>query len=271
MFGPSSCWAASLLILGFSVSHASAADRKPEPGELDTSAFRDSLAVFTDGAGHYMTMVTFETMTEGVEFGEHVYYGDGARLYAQKIGGASSDSKQRKIHRSFWEPRGGGSFAGQGVKYVLECHDRATAFAPLKDDARKAFLEKARFFPRLWKRRAYTLARDDEGTYYYVDRALQPRESFDFNLYRGTRGAMKPMPLVNIVSDSEGDIFAGKRGRLRLVLTNSSGRRQRAWEWIAGKARKPLVDVPVDRNAMLIYRDLGVYDGKRLGTPCDDL
>jgi len=42
-------------------------------------------------------------------------------------------------------------------------------------------------------------------------------------------------------------------------------------EWIKGRARKSLTNVPVALNAQLIYRDLGVYDGKRLGTPCDDL
>ncbi len=82
---------------------------------------------------------------------------------------------------------------------------------------------------------------------------------------------MKPVALVNIVSDSEGDIFASKRGRLRLIFTHGGRDRQRTWEWISGKKRRSLTDVPVLRNIMLIYRDLGVYDGKRLGTPCDDL
>ena len=50
-----------------------------------------------------------------------------------------------------------------------------------------------------------------EGTYYYVDRARQPPGNYDFHLFRGPRGNMKTLPMTNIVSDSEGDIFATKR------------------------------------------------------------
>ncbi len=258
------------LLIGLA-SSAAAAERQLESGELDASAFRDSLDVFTDGAGHYITMVSFDTLTEGTKVGEHVYSGDGQRFYQQRLHGGGSDSERRQVSRSFWEPRGGASFRGTGEQFVLTCKDRKVTFLPLEDEARKAMLKQARFFPRVWKRHAYTLARDDEGTYYYVDRALDPPNNFDFNLYRGTRGDMKPVALVNIVSDSEGDIFASKRGRLRLIFTHGGRDRQRTWEWISGKKRRPLTDVPVLRNIMLIYRDLGVYDGKRLGTPCDDL
>ena len=271
MFRPTLLTVLALFMLLGAASVVSATERKAEPGELDASAFRDSLDVFTDGAGHYITMVSFDTMKEGQRVGEHLYYGDGTRFYGQRVRGGSSDSQDRQVHRTLWEPRGGAGFGGRGAEFVLTCDARKIAFAPVSKEERQAVLQRARFFPHSWKRHAYTLARDDEGTYYYVDRALDPPENFDFNLYRGTRGDMKPMALVNIVSDSEGDIFASKRGRLRLVMNQSSGRRQRSWEWISGRKRTPLVHVPVERNTMLIYRDLGVYDGKRLGTPCDDL
>jgi hypothetical protein len=32
-----------------------------------------------------------------------------------------------------------------------------------------------------------------------------------------------------------------------------------------------LISLPLDDNRVLIYTDLGVYAGQRLGTPCDDL
>lgn len=271
MLGSTPRWVLTLsLVIGITVS-AGAADRRLEPGELDASAFRDSLDVFTDGAGHYITMVSFATLPEGGKVGEHLYYGDGERFYGQRIRGGGSDSQRRQFQTSFWEPRGRASFEGKGEAMVLTCDGRKVNFSPLGDEARKTMLKEARFFAHLWKRHAYSLARDDEGTYYYVDRALKPAENFDFHLYRGTRGDMKPLALVNIVSDSEGDIFASKGGRLRLIFTQGSGRRQRTWEWISRKKRRSLTDVPVERNAALIYRDLGVYDGKRLGTPCDDL
>jgi hypothetical protein len=41
--------------------------------------------------------------------------------------------------------------------------------------------------------------------------------------------------------------------------------------WIKGKKRTKLIPVPVEDNHVLIYTDLGVYTGQRLGTHCDDL
>jgi hypothetical protein len=41
--------------------------------------------------------------------------------------------------------------------------------------------------------------------------------------------------------------------------------------WIHHNQRTPLSNLPVEDNHVLIYSDLGVYTGERLGTPCDDL
>ena len=115
------------------------------------------------------------------------------------------------------------------------------------------------------------LARDDEGVYSYVDRARTPPGNYDFHLYVGPRGNMKQRSLTNIVSDSEGDIFVSKRGRLKALHAKRQANRPEHLEWIKGRTRSALTKVPLGLNAQLIYRDLGVYDGKRLGTPCDDL
>jgi len=244
-------------------------------GQLDASAFRHALTVLTDGKGHYLAVVTFAGANKDTKVGTHLFYGDGVRFHAQRSSGGSSSTSDRRFSRYFWEPRNlkrhGGILTGSGDTYTVQCDDRKVDLKPLEAAPQKAMLEAASFFPALWKRHAYVLARDDEGTYLYVDRAREPPDSFDFRLFRGPRGNLKPLALVNIVSDSEGDIFASKRGRLRLVLTRSRGAEERRWQWIAGKKRVDLIDVPVDRNAQLIYRDLGVYDGQRLGTPCDDL
>jgi hypothetical protein len=31
------------------------------------------------------------------------------------------------------------------------------------------------------------------------------------------------------------------------------------------------LNLPLEENRIMIYTDLGVYTGQRLGTPCDDL
>ena len=71
--------------------------------------------------------------------------------------------------------------------------------------------------------------------------------------------------MTNVVSDSEGDIFSTKTGSLRLILNKNES------TWIEGKKQRKLVLVPVEDNARMIYTELGVYTGERLGTPCDDL
>lgn len=278
MFGTSStvsaCITAAIL---FTSSHALAEATPPklEPGELDASVFRDHLGLLTDGEGHYVAVVTFETVTKDISVGKHLYYGDGERFYSLRSSGGGSSTSNKRFYRSFWAPRarkgGGGNLDVLGDVFTLTCGQRKRDLKQLDEAPRKAMLAKARFFGPKWLRHAYVLARDDEGTYYYVDRAREPPDNYDFQLYRGPRGNMKQLPLVNIVSDSEGDIFVSKRGRLRLVLDRSNNRTKRRWEWIHRKKRTDLIDVPVNQNATLIYVGLGVYDGQRLGTPCDDL
>ena len=70
-----------------------------------------------------------------------------------------------------------------------------------------------------------------------------------------------------MVDDSEGQIFVTKKGELHLVFDKGDT----TVSWSHGKKETRLKEVPVDRNRVLIYTDLGVYTGVRLGTPCDDL
>ena len=77
-------------------------------------------------------------------------------------------------------------------------------------------------------------------------------------------GAMKELPLTNIVSDSKGQIFASKRGELRFVIEDGD-----KGTWIKGEQKTELTNVPVEDNIALIYGELGVYEGS-LGTPCDE-
>jgi hypothetical protein len=71
------------------------------------------------------------------------------------------------------------------------------------------------------------------------------------------------LKMTNVVSDSEGDIFATRTGELRLVLDKNES------YWVKGKARTALKLLPLEDNVRLIYSELGVYAGEPLGTPCD--
>jgi hypothetical protein len=241
------------------------ADNKAKTVSVDTPVdvadVKSKLKVLTDGKKHFVAVVPFGPT-------EHFYYGDGKAFYAQRVFGSGS-SGQESFDLTFWEPRVRApyqaSFEFRDGKYRVQCDERKTELSPLPDDEAKTLLDTARFFRPRWKQRAHALARDDRGIYYYVDRGRESDDSKTFRLFAGPKGIMKPLKMVNVVSDSEGEIFSTPSGELRLVLD----RKQTVW--IQKKRRIPLSSLPVEDNHVLIYSDLGVYAGQRLGTPCDDL
>lgn len=246
---------------------ARAGAEAPAAAVIDISTVRDKLVVLGDGRKHYVVLVPFGDMSE------HVYWGDGKSFHALRVfgGGSSGDGKgaDDSFDRVFWEPRVSAPYKGslglRARKYTVQCDERKTELRPLAADEAAKLIAGATFRGPRWAWRAYALARDNAGTYYYVDRAREPEGNRNFRLYVGPRGGLTPQKMVNVVSDSEGDIFATRSGSLRLVL----GRRESTW--IAGKKETKLLSLPVEDNHVLIYGDLGVYAGERLGTPCDDL
>jgi hypothetical protein len=258
--------AALLLTSAFAIGSAKKVTEGALPADagapLDLAAQKDKLLVLSDGKQHFVAIVPFgETM-------DHVYYGDGKVFWAQRVIGGSSSGTE-SFDRVFWEPRVNARWKAsvnlKEGKYSVQCDDRATEVRLLPDAERTAVLAQARFFAPRWKHRAYALARDNQGKYYYVDKVRLPEDSRSFRLFVGTKGSLKLQKMVNVVSDSEGDIFATKSGSLRLILDKHET------TGVAGKKKTPLISLPVEDNVILIYTDLGAYTGQRLGTPCDDL
>jgi hypothetical protein len=238
---------------------AALAAASPPSDTVDIGAVKAQLRVFEDGKGHYLILIPF-----GGDMWGHFYWGDGKVFWAQRVfgGGSEGDVAFEKV---FWDPRvTRAQFWLKEGAYMVGCGDRNTVFKPAADEPAKAILSTAVFKPPRWKRRAYALARDESGTYYYVDRARDD-EVKDFRLWSGSRGQLKPLKMTNVVSDSEGDIFVTRSGELRLVLDKHES------FWVKGKARSPLKLLPLEDNVRLIYVDLGVYAGEPLGTPCDVL
>lgn len=124
-------------------------------------------------------------------------------------------------------------------------------------------LENATYRPRPDIRLPHALARDKRGVYYYVDRSSLKGQAKDFRVYVGKRGKLRRQKMVDVVSDSEGEIFATKRGKLRLFVGKSEAL------WIVKRRKKKLTRVPIADNLPMIYKELGVYWGKKLYTPCD--
>jgi hypothetical protein len=236
---------------------------EPEEPALDVAAVKDKLEVHTDGKQHYLVVYPWDP-----NYG-HLYYGDGKRLYLQR-GSSGGRSGTEAWDRTFWEPRvpalwQGGVGMRKGESVQVQCGKRKTELKPVEGEEKDKLLAGAKFHEPLWKYRAYALARDEKGVYYYVDRPREPENSKAFRLYAGPRGNLKPLKMTNVVSDSQGDIFTTKKGELRLVLDKKQSK------WIAGKKETELVSLPIEDNRIMIYTDLGVYAGQRLGTPCDDM
>lgn len=239
------------------------ADPTPDEPAVDIAAVKDKLAILTDGKKHYVALIPFD---DGGW--THVYYGDGKTFHALRVIGSGASGRE-SFDLTFWEPRVKARYQAslefRAGKYGVQCDTRKTELAALPRAEADALIAGATFHAPLWRFRAFALARDDRGTYYYVDRQREPEDSLNFRLYAGPRGAVKPLKMVNVVSDSEGQIFSTKSGDLRLVLDRHEA------AWVKGKARTTLVPLPIEDNAPLIYGDLGAYTGQRLGTPCDDL
>ena len=114
------------------------------------------------------------------------------------------------------------------------------------------------------------MARDDEGTYFYVDGARradgEAAEAHDYRLYVGRKGSLARINLTDAIEDQGGLVFLASGGRL---LARPQGRTY-AVEWAASGTRIALTFLDPADEGPLIYRELGVYAKEKLGTPCDN-
>lgn len=237
----------------------------PAASTVDVSPYKDHLKVLTDGKGHYVTLMPF-TISDGDDSGLMFYSPDGKTFFAQhRIGGGRDGNSS--FSSTFWDPRfRGGEISYRDKKYSVRCEKRTTELTALPKPDGQKLLGEATFLKFKWTRTPYSLARDNTGVYYYVDRGREDG-SKDFRVWKGPKGSLKLQKMVNVVSDSNGDIFVTKAGKLRLIL--DKGERS----WIEDKNTVKLTGLDLDQyaNIELIYGNLGVYQGETLGTPCDDL
>lgn len=232
----------------------------------------EATQVCTDGKGHYVVLAPQE------EQGAQLYYGDG-KQFVEVAEASASTSSASFLEPRFFDKKANASFRGVDWRVYshveldakqktcsLQCGDRQVPLTLMEGEKARELLRKASYAPTPQKYVPYALLRDSRGTYYFVDRGFLPSESKSFRVFIGPRGDLKPQKMTNVVSDSEGEIFSTKKGDLRLVID-----KQLTPVWIENaKKSVELRVVPVNENLPLIYNELGVYTGDRLGTPCDD-
>ena len=238
---------------------------KPKPVDLKSKL--DKVMVFKDELGNFYVTPKVDALGFD-EATQLLFYGDGKAMYQQRVIGSSMDGK----HLSFnvWAPRAKGlntaSIDVVSDVASVECRskDGMRTLTPLKADEAKLLLDKVTFYPALWKRQAKFLARDDDGVYYYVDELREEYGGNGFRIYAGMKGAMKELPMTNVVSDSAGEMYATKTGQLK-IIAGADGKAL----WVKGGKKSELTVLPPIDNRYLIYRDLGIYG--QLGAVCDDL
>jgi hypothetical protein len=232
----------------------------------------EKTSVCTDDKGHYVVVAPHE------QKGQQLFYGDG-KTFVQVplppfgIGGGSF------LEPRFFNKTANPSFRGHDFRVYSEvtvdaekkacavrCGERTIDFKLVKPEKATGLLKGAKYERNPQKYVPFALLRDTEGTYYLVERGFHPEDEKSFRVHVGPKGGLKRQEMKDVVSDSEGQIFSTKKGELRLVVD-----RAQPPMWIEGTKKKvELRVVPVSENLPLIYNELGVYAGARLGTPCDD-
>lgn len=273
-------------IVALALDGAALAGEAPPWGKAQNLGERMQLektGVCTDGKNHYVVVAPSEKQST------QLFYGDGKTFHRVPL------PPWVLTGDSFFEPRffaktKNSSFRGldmrmfASVEYDAKkatcsasCGERKTDLQILGEDAKKTLLlGKATFEPPLHTRAPHHLARDEGGRYFYVDKGNTAETEKNFRLFVGPKGAMKLQKMTNAVADTEGEIFTTKSGSLRYVTD-----RKNPPTWIQSGKKLTLTVVPIEgtdektgepiNNYGLIYNDLGVYLGQKLGNPCDDL
>lgn len=242
----------------------------PEPAADESVPDRAQVKLATDGKQHYFAWWFKEPEKGGIPEGV-AWSADGKSFYRlQTYSGSAEGSKSFGV--LYWEPRltGNSGFEMKDGKFEATCGEKKIAFSPVAPDQTKTVLAGATFRKMRWTRKPYALSRDEKGQYYFVDHYRDPDDRSsrkDYRLFVGPRGQLKEQKMTNVVSDSEGDIFATKTGDFRLVLNKE---KQKVSKWVSSGKETQLTIVPVDDNVQVIYNDLGVYDRAKLGTACDE-
>lgn len=231
----------------------------------------DKTSVCTDGKGHYVVVAPNEMK------GKQLYYGDG-KTFVEVAAPPFGISGGSFLDPRFFNKTANSNFRGHDYRVysdveldtekktcAVRCGEKTTPFNILESAKAVELLKGAKYERNPQKYVPYALLRDNAGNYYLVERGFQPEDEKVFRVHVGPKGSLKRQEMKDIVSDSEGQIFSTKKGELRLVVDKA-----KPPMWIESKKRVQLREVPVAENLPLIYNELGVYAGARLGTPCDD-
>ena len=245
-------------------------DTDPKPTPVDIKAMKDKLLVFQDKAGG--TYVVFQD-TDGSTDQYRAWYGTGKQLYEQILVGRSRNGDAWSINAyapRLAETRPAALMKKQDGSFMKWCDGKDDAvLTQLSGDKAKAVIDKYSFLTSALVRRSHMFARDDSGIYYYVDHLDNAHGGKGYRVFVGKKGAMKQMALIDVASDSAGQVFSTKTGDLRLVRTTDGGTTKPSTKWVKGEKKTDLLSLDLDVNSPVIFTELGIY--KFTGTLCDNI
>lgn len=247
--------------------------------EVATAAVRAEGHVFKIGDGHYLAFAVERNPGDSGSGWVAMFYGDASALYrmphdSDLAQGTPSDgwlegSTDSNVSFGFNDARHDLPIITLHRTREITVRCGARSFQTKELANGRALLAKAKLLAPLRKERApFRLARGEGTTYYYTDVEAGDSLGRSPQLYVGKRGAMKRVKLVDYASDRAGQVFVTAIGTLHIDSDVRTGAVRMSWT-APGKAPMALREVPPDRE--LVFGDLGVYDGQRWNTPCDDL
>jgi hypothetical protein len=231
-------------------------------------ADRARLAGWADQAGHFIVTIPFAGIDAPFS------WGNAKGLHLVRVLGGGQQGNEA-FDRAFWEPRARvpaeAMFEVRDGKATLTCGEETVALRPVSPAELEQTLRGARFLAPRWRRIPHALARDDEGTYYYVDGTRgadggAARGRPGFQLWVGRKGKLVRLELEDALVDGAGQLYVSAAGRLRV---KPIGRDAAEAAWLTAAGSRPLTWLEPSDHGPLIYGELGVYAGERLGTPCD--
>lgn len=226
----------------------------------DAKAAREKLRLATDGQGWF---VAYEPTGD---FDAPIFAGSEKVMWAQRRIGGSKDG-QGGFSAVFWDPRAQAGYQRElelrDGALTLTCGERNIKLTPLDAAASKTRLAAAELRAPRWRRAAFALAIDDEGTYYFVDQARDAQgDELQPHLFVGRKGKVSFVPVEDAMLGREQQLFMTARGRLKLVADPPRG------EWITSSGSKSLQVLDTYSQAPFIYTKLGAYTDA-LGTACE--
>ena len=266
-----------LLVAQMGLAHANPG--KPSAADIkltkivDVKKLKGTFSGFREPTSQTTILVYRDTAANDDEPSRLVYAGSNALLFEQPQNGASSNDSQWDIQVT--APRGrplGEATVLQNDKNKMQlvCNneEEGTQLDRLSPEETSAIVAKATFRTSAIVRMPTALARDEFGTYYYVDQLRKEFGGQGYRVYVGKRGALKALPLVDVAIDDAGMVFATKTGNLRLTIDAAHKGPPSSAVWAKGKNKVTLSPLNLDRSWYLIHRELGVYGA--MGALCDD-